>query len=305
MGTCSTPLPVLHRQAVAVTSGDSQIEVRQLVQGEEPLALEFLNRHPLENLTLIGFIQDHGLVSERNRGSFYGYFCVGRLSGMALIGHHTLLSCDANAAQYFGQIAMQSHRPEVINLMGGGAAVEAFRSVFNETATGRQILAEEKESLCVARQIKGRRSAHLKLRQVLPAELDEVAALHARTYLEWNGVDPSAKDPEGFRQRMRARIEKGRIWIVRDAKGIAFKTDIVSESPEAVYLEGVWTRVDLRSTGFGSAVLKQLGAILLERYPAICLYASAEDERALSFYRKAGFEVICVSHLVRYRPCGN
>ena len=281
------------------------IEVRQLLTGEESSALSFLNQHPLENLTLIGFIRDHGLVSERNRGNFYGYFCDGRLSGVALIGHHTLLSCEANAARYFGQIAQQAHRLEVANLMGSGEAVAAFRQVFNEMTTGRQVLAEEKEALCVVTQLSSTGSTVKGLRQVRVEEVDEVSALHARTYLEWNGVDPSAKDPVGFRQRMLTRIEKGRIWIVRDAQGIAFKTDIVSESPEAVYLEGVWTRANLRATGFGSAVLKQLGETLLQRYPAICLYASAEDKRAISFYQKAGFSVRRVSHLVRYQPTGH
>ena len=194
------------------------IEVRKLVSGEEALALEYLNRHPLENLTLIGFIRDHGLVNERNRGSFYGYFCDGRLSGVALIGHHTLLSCEANAAQYFGYIAHKDYRLAVANLIGSGAAVAAFRQAFNETTTGRQVLAEEKEALCVARQINGPAARVAGLRQVQVEELDEVAALHARTYLEWNGVDPSVKDPAGFRQRMLTRIEKGRIWIVRDEK---------------------------------------------------------------------------------------
>ncbi|HEX4948825.1 MAG TPA: GNAT family N-acetyltransferase, partial [Blastocatellia bacterium] len=273
------------------------IRVRKLVAGEEALAFEYLNQHPLENLTLIGFIRDHGLVSERNRGSFYGYFCEGRLSGMALIGHHTLLSCEANAAQYFGHIAVQSYREKVTNLMGSNEAVAAFRQCFNEMTAGRQILTEEKESLYVARQFNSQGAEIRGLRQVQAEELEEVSVMHARTYLEWNGVDPSAKDPAGFRERMLARIEKGRIWIVRDERGIAFKTDIVSESPEAVYLEGVWTREDLRENGFGSAALKQLGKTLLQQYPAICLYASAEDKRAPTFYEKVGFQVLCVSDL--------
>ena len=73
-----------------------QIEVRQLVQGEEKLTLSYLQLHPLENLILIGFIRDHGLVNERNRGSFYGYFCDGWLSGVALLGHHTLRDVTAH-----------------------------------------------------------------------------------------------------------------------------------------------------------------------------------------------------------------
>ncbi len=79
----------------------------------------------------------------------------------------------------------------------------------------------------------------------------------------------------------------------------------MSESEEAVYLEGIWIREDLRETGFGSVVLKQLGETLLQQYPAICLYASAEDKRTLAFYQKAGFQVLCVAHLVRYQPTGH
>lgn len=301
----SNPLFLQDQSLMLGVNLQLDIKVRKLIANEESLALEYLNQQPLENLTLIGFIRDHGLESERNRGNFYGYFCDGRLSGIALIGHHTLLSCEANAAQYFGQIAQQSHRLAVANLMGSGAAVAAFRQVFNETTTGRQVLAEEKEALCVVNQIKGQCAEVAGLRQVRAEELGEVSELHARTYLEWNGVDPSVKDPAGFRQRMLARIEKGRIWMVRDAQGIAFKTDIVSESPEAIYLEGIWTRADLRKAGFGSAALKKLCERLLQQYPAICLYASANDKRTISFYQKVGFKVLCVSHLVRYQPTGH
>jgi predicted GNAT family acetyltransferase len=281
------------------------IETRQLVPGQEEMALEYLNRHPLLNLNLIGFIRDHGLVSERNRGNFYGYFCDNRLSGLALIGHHTLLSCDANAARYFARIAVQEYRLVVDNIIGSSEVVAAFQQVFNEATTERQVLAEEKDALCVASQRKGVRAPIAGLRQVKAEELDEVAELHARTYLEWNGVDPAAKDPAGFRQRMLARIEKGRIWIVRDAAGIAFKTDIVSVSPEAVYLEGVWTRADLRETGFSSAALQQLCQQLLRQHPAVCLYANAEDQRLLSFYQHVGFQVLTILSVVRLQPTGH
>ena len=282
-----------------------RINVIKLVAGKERLALGFLNLHPLENLTLIGFIRDHGLEDERNRGSFYGYYCDDRLSGVALIGHHTLLSCDANAAQYFAQTALSKHKQEINNLLGEKEAVEAFGQIFNERTTGRKVKCQEQETLCVATHRTQETLFKTELCQVQKEDLDEVSALHARTYLEWNGIDPSVNDPEGFRQRMLARIEKGRIWIVRDEKGIAFKTDIVSESPEAVYLEGVWTRADLRDTGLGSTVLQQLCQKLMEQYPAICLYVSNDDKRAISFYQKVGFQIRTVSQLVRYVPAGN
>ena len=61
--------------------------------------LGFLAERPLYTVMMTGLIRDHGLVSPLNRGSFFG--CrdsQGRLKGVALIGHATLIEARTDAA---------------------------------------------------------------------------------------------------------------------------------------------------------------------------------------------------------------
>jgi predicted GNAT family acetyltransferase len=124
--------------------------------------------------------------------------------------------------------------------------------------------------------------------------------MNAEGYFEMNGVDPATKDPQGFRERVRSRIEMGRVWVVNDEGGVAFKVDIVSMTDEAVYLEGILTRSDLRGTGLGSAALSALCRRLLKRHRAVCLFANAENEPLLSFYSRIGFTPFASYRLVRF-----
>src|SRR3954451_1302193 len=54
--------------------------------------IAFLAERPIHTVAMAGLIRDNGIVSEDNRGSFWG--CrnsEGRLEGVALIGHATLI----------------------------------------------------------------------------------------------------------------------------------------------------------------------------------------------------------------------
>src|ERR1044072_6130302 len=61
--------------------------------------LQFLSARPLHTVVLGGLIMDNGLESELNRGTFYSYRnSVGRLEGVALIGHTTIVEARTDAA---------------------------------------------------------------------------------------------------------------------------------------------------------------------------------------------------------------
>src|ERR1044072_1572602 len=65
----------------------------------EPLAsddraevLAFLSERPAHTFGMMGLIRDNGLVSPKNRGSFYACRDLrGNIDGVALIGYNTLL----------------------------------------------------------------------------------------------------------------------------------------------------------------------------------------------------------------------
>ena len=276
-----------------------KMEVRRFINGDEAQALEFLNQQPLRNLQLIGFIHDHGLQSPLNRGTFYGCLMDGRLTGIALVGHWVLLSGDLASVSVFARLARMLHRREVCVLLGEERAVTEFDQIY--ASAPRKIEREESPLIFVANQIKREERRLEGLRQAEAAEVDEVARLHAQACLESNGTDAFTTDPEGFCQRVLARIMMGRTWILRDeANRITFKTDIATETDRGAYLEAVWTAPELRGRGIGGAALRDLCQRLLHHRRVVCLFADALDERLTTFYKRAGFELLTPYRLVRY-----
>ena len=276
--------------------------VRQLKRGEEAQTLDFLNRQPFANVVLSGFVQEHGLESPRNRGSFYGRFDQGCLCDLALIGHHVILSGSGAAIPCFAEIAGERHKNDLRMVFGEETAVDTFTELLFQAASYFQVQGAAPQLLYALRRIKGQATAVEGLRLARLDELEEVVELHARLCAEQSGVDPSAQDPAGFRQWVLHRFERGRIWVVRDHQVISFKTDVVTETDCAAYLEGVWTRPDLRGKGLGSAALKGVCQRLLARHQGICLYVDGQDEQAQSFYERVGFERIASYRVVR---CGS
>ena len=76
--------------------------IGELRTSDESEVLEFLSARKIHTVFMSSLIRDNGLLSPHNRGSFYscrdGY---GRLEGVALLGHATLIetrSDDALAA---------------------------------------------------------------------------------------------------------------------------------------------------------------------------------------------------------------
>jgi hypothetical protein len=110
--------------------------------------------------------------------------------------------------------------------------------------------------------------------------------------VEQCGINPLEVDPHGFRQRCAGRIERGRVWVSVGADGqLDFKADVMAETPDAVYLEGVYVRPDARGMGLGGRCMLQLGRELLAHSRAICLLVNESNLQAQNFYRKLGFNL--------------
>ena len=99
------------------------------------------------------------------------------------------------------------------------------------------------------------------------ATLDDlmlVMPVHAAMAYEESGVNPIDVDLNGFRMRCARRIEHGRVWVLVEDGNLLFKADIASDTPECVYLEGVYVEPASRQRGLGLRWLTQLGCKLLE-----------------------------------------
>jgi len=261
-----------------------------LGEGEREEVLAFLAERPMHTVCMAGLIRDNGVESAHNRGTFYGCRNTsGRLEGVALVGHATLLDARTRRAyREFALAAQVSTRTHVI--MGESDAVEEFRGHYADAGQRmrracRELLFELRRPIEDVCEIAGMRPA-------TPADLDLVAPVHAGLAEAESGVNPLDVDPEGFRARCLRRIEQGRVWVVVSEDGrLLFKADVQAETPEVIYLEGVYVHPAERGSDTGRRCLKQLSRELLLRVRRVCLLVNEENERAHSFYRMCGFRL--------------
>ncbi|HZS05213.1 MAG TPA: GNAT family N-acetyltransferase [Blastocatellia bacterium] len=272
----------------------------RLVCGNESRVLAFLNRRPLKNIIPVSSIGRYGLESPRHRGAFYGCFEEGGLIGVSLIGHCVMPEGGEECMAAFAEAAHRFHRDEVRQVLGEEVEVESFSRAFTQLSPGQVVLQRESYFQLALRRLTEGGETRTDLRAATADDQEEVTRVHAQAYQEMVGEELPPQDWPGFRQRVIERIEGGRVWIVRHNSGIGFKADVVSATDRAIYLEGIWTRPDLRSKGYGTQALRTLCQQLLQRHPAVCLCVRDDDPRALSFYQRIGFEAQGTYRLIRY-----
>ncbi|MGI8898773.1 MAG: hypothetical protein ACR2IB_10305 [Pyrinomonadaceae bacterium] len=146
----TTPLPVRYTENEVVTL--------QLTHEFEAEVLDFLSERPMHTVAMTGFIRDNGLVSELNRGMFYG--CrnrQGKLEGVALIGHATLMETRSDRAlQAFADLARQSATPHLI--MGEEERIDELELLFRRRTRDASCLPRVPGRTEVARAGSGRSS---------------------------------------------------------------------------------------------------------------------------------------------------
>jgi GNAT superfamily N-acetyltransferase len=273
-----------------------QCETRKLLAGEEARARAFLRHRPLDNIILLGLINDYGLTHPFCRGTFYGHFRNGNLVGVALIGHHVVLSGGPHAVAAFAHIARRS-RTDVHLMLGPETdAAAAFAPIFTGDGEAQPSYRCETQQLMVLSEVATDAAADA----LRPACAGEVAAMHALVCVEQTGIDPRAADDAGFSARVAGRIERGRVWIAEDEQGICFKTDVACETERIAYVEGVVTRPDVRGMGVGVRHLASLCRQLLQRNERVCLFVRAGDTWAGSLYEKVGFRLHRPYRFIRF-----
>jgi predicted GNAT family acetyltransferase len=266
----------------------SSVSVRQLVSNDQEEVLAFLSERPLHTVAMAGFIRDNGVVSPLNRGTFYG--CrnlMGQLEGVALIGHAILMETRSDSAlEAFVEIAEKCTTAHMI--MGEQQRLAEFWSYYSEA--GQEMRLACRELLFELRWPIEVREEVPDLRLATPDELELVMPVQAEA-LEESGVNPMERDLQGFRQRCLRRIQMGRTWVSVQNGRLLFKAEVVAETPEVTYLEGVWVSPDDRRRGYGLRCASQLARNLLSRSQSLCLLINETKTEAHSFYQKAGYKL--------------
>jgi uncharacterized protein len=286
-----TESPNLNEQYTAVSpalSANHRLITKRLTHESQSEVLRFLAERPLHTAVMSGFIRDNGLESELNRGSFYG--CrneAGALEGVSLIGHAVFIEtrCD-NALQEFARIARNF--PSAHMMMGEQETIARFWNYYSPGGQSphhacREFLFELNQCPEIFPSVVNLRLAHLD-------DLSLVMPVHAILAFEESGVNPLLTDPHGFRLRCGRRIEQNRVWVWIERDQLIFKADVISDTPEVIYLEGVYVNPSERGKGYGSRCIAQMSRCLLQRTKSISVLVNEENRQARKFFQTAGFK---------------
>jgi GNAT superfamily N-acetyltransferase len=260
--------------------------------------LDFLSVRPVHTVVMTSFIKDNGLENPLNRGAFYGYKnAEGTLEGVALIGHTTLVEARSeDALRALAHAARASEVPLHL-IMSDGANAESFWKHLGNGAQPRLVCEELLFEISFPFLVQ---KCDREIRTARMEELQEVAEAQAAIAFMECGVDPMTRDREGFLKRVARRIEQGRIFVVFENGEMIFKADVIAETSDVIYLEGIYVAPSHRGQGIGSACLAGLSLELLNRVQHISLLSNVSFTDAHRSYLKAGYKNMgsCVSLFV-------
>ena len=255
----------------------------------ESEVLDFLSGRPAQAVIMSGLIRDNGFESPFNRGTFHA--CrdsAGRLEGVALVGHAVYVTADTPAAlRAFARVAQGQQHAHVI--LGEKEVVARFWEEYAPAGQTprlfcRELLFEQRWPVPTREPAEGLRLATLE-------DLMLVMPVHAAMAYEESGVNPIDVDLNGFRMRCARRIEHGRVWVLVEDGNLLFKADIASDTPECVYLEGVYVDPAVRQQGLGLRCLSQLGRNLLEQTKSVSALVNEQNLAAQALFRKGGYKL--------------
>jgi hypothetical protein len=271
-----------------------------LAIGDEMEVLSFLAARSVDTIFMSGLIHDNGIESDFNRGTFYGCRdAEGRLEGVALIGHATLVEARTERAlAAFARLAKTACAHVIV---GDQEKVENFWAHYEQGGQQphricRELFMELQWPVETLEDVPD-------LRLATPADLEALMRVNARMAAEESGVNPLEVDPAGFRQRLVRRIKSGRVWVWCDESGrLLFKVDIMAEVPGCIYLEGICVHPEERGKGYGRRAMSQLSRLLLARTNSLCLLVNEQNKDAQVFFFKAGYKLRACYDTIFLRP---
>ena len=256
---------------------------------QESEVLDFLSGRPAQAVIMSGLIRDNGFESPFNRGTFHACRGAGgRLEGVALVGHAVYVAADtAPALKAFALVAQG--QPNAHMILGEDALVGRFWEHYAPAGQSPRLFSRE-----LLFELRWPVSAPEPVGGLRPATLDDlmlVMPVHAALAYEESGVNPLDVDLHGFRLRCARRIEHGRVWVLVEEGNLLFKADIASDTPECVYLEGLYVDPASRQKGYGLRCLSQLGRAMLERAKCVSALVNEQNLAAQALFNKAGYKL--------------
>ncbi|MFN7946675.1 MAG: hypothetical protein U0Z53_15090 [Blastocatellia bacterium] len=279
----------VYREPFALPSIARQCAVRALSNHDYERVMTLLGHNPIYSIHLRGMIEDYGLTHPAHRGRFFGYYEDDWLAGVALLGHALLVftepDSEEDAFRHFAQMAADTWT-EGHFIYGPRLQVEAFWQHLFPWGYETRLVNNHHFYVCHHSPL---RPARLQLQPATLCELEAVLRVQAEMVIEECGIDPREKDPQGFRRRVSERILRQRTWVRMENGEVIFKAELASETPEVIYLEGIWTHPSQCLSELPRHCLTELIWRLFKQRAGLSLLAEASIESEICLLTEAGF----------------
>jgi uncharacterized protein len=247
--------------------------VRDPIEPSLEQILDFCAEDPVERV----FLED---VARRGLGRFSGFDDRGRLSALCHVGANVVPS-----GRDCGRFAGAAARGHARMIIGDERAVD---ELWNELEPRMPLPRDDRPGQPVYVIDEPPEPGDSKLRLATERDYDLLLPACAAAHQEEIGVDPLARDAEGFRWRTRAQIEERRSWVWIEDGTILFKAEASAWTPLALQLQQVWVDPPVRNNGYGQRGLRDLIRLLLEYVPTVCLFVRPENAAAIRVYDAVG-----------------
>jgi RimJ/RimL family protein N-acetyltransferase len=237
--------------------------------------LDFCAQDPVERV----FLED---VARRRLGRFSAFAANGALTALCHVGANVVPS-GAECGR-FAEVAARGRARMIIG--DEGAVSELWDVMAGLMPTPR----DDRPGQPVYAISDAPEPGDTGLRAATEDDFELLLPACAAAHEEEIGVDPMARDPDGFRWRTRSQIEEGRSWLWVEDGAIRFKAEASAWTPSAVQVQQVWVDPPERNQGYAQRGMRDLCRLLLRSVPTVCLFVRPENAPAIRVYEGVGMQ---------------
>jgi ribosomal protein S18 acetylase RimI-like enzyme len=266
--------------------------VRALGRDDQAVALATLDRNPVRDVFIASRILHDGALTSFGPSPLWGAFDEREaLRGLLHVGPNLVPAVDDEEA--CAALAPTASGLYLARMMvGERATVELLWSLIGasypaprEVRTRQYVYAVEPGGLVHDPDAKAPGLARLAAK----SDEDRVLELSAAMYAEEMGENPLARDPDGYRRRVRMLTARGWTYVYDVDGELWFKMDVGCASDRTAQIQGVYVPPELRGRGVGKLAMAASCALAFDRHPNLSLYVNDFNAPAIALYERIGF----------------
>jgi ribosomal protein S18 acetylase RimI-like enzyme len=269
-----------------------RFQVRPIGREDEALALAALDRNPVRDVFIASRILHDGALTSLGPSPLWGAFDHDHLRGLLHVGPNLVPATDdEDACEALATAAGGLYPTRMV--VGERRTVELLWSLIGpgfpaprEVRRRQFVYAVDPDRL--VRDPHGWAPGIARLAE--RSDEDRVLKLSAAMYTEEMGENPMARDPDGYRRRVRMLISRGWTYVYEAAGKLQFKMDVGCASHRTAQIQGVYVPPALRGRGVGTTAMSACCGLAFGRHPNLSLYVNDFNAPAVALYERIGFE---------------